>query len=173
MQVEDKIFGVLLDNAEKKLYLSQIARISGASGSTCHKILEKKVKENLIKKEKLGNLSLYFINSSNSLVRQQKVTRAVKLLKPLVEKLSNFSEKIILFGSAAEGTDTAESDIDLFILTNGKDSVCKIISRLKVRKRIHFVIKNYLEWLEIKDKNKLFFEELKKGRILWEEHYGG
>lgn len=167
-KAEKKIFNFLLDHAGQKLYLSQIAIGSGASVSTCYQVLERITKEKLLTKEKMGNLSIYAVNLSDALNRQLKVLRTIELLKPLIERLTPFSRKIILFGSAGEGTDIAESDIDLFILTNEKDEARKIISKVKIGKKIQAIIKNALEFSELREKDKFFYEEIKKGRVLWE-----
>lgn len=167
-KAEKKIVDFLLDHAGEKMYLTQIARASGASVSTAHQILERKVAEDLLKKEKLGNLSQYVLNLNDSFVRQQKVTRVVGLLKPLVEKLQPYSRKIVLFGSAAEGTDSAGSDIDLFILANEKEECQEIVFATKINRKIQAIIKDILEFSELREKDKFFYEEIKKGRVLWE-----
>lgn len=169
-QAEKKIMDFLLDHSGEKLYLSQIAKSSGASVSTCHQVLERKTGENLLVREKLGNLSIYFVDPNNALNRQLKVVRTLELLNPLIEKLKDFTKKIILFGSTAEGTDTPESDIDLFILTSEKDEVQEIISGAKTGRKIQAIIKNFLEFVEMKEKDQFFYEEINKGRVLWEEN---
>lgn len=170
-KAEKKIIDFLLDHSGEKMYLSQIAKSSGASVSTCHQVLERKAEEGLLAREKLGNLSLYSIDPNNVLNRQLKVVRALELLNPLIEKLKDVSQKIILFGSTAEGTDVPESDIDLFILTSEKSEVQKIISGAKIGKKIQAIIKNFLEFVEMKEKDEFFYEEIKKGRVLWEESH--
>lgn len=168
MKAEKKIFDFLLDHDGKKMYPAQIARMSGASVSTTYQVLERLKKEKKLKEEKLGNLNLVSLDLNDSLIRQNKVTRTVELLKPLIEKLKDFSRKIILFGSAAEGTDRVESDVDLFILSNEKSEVRRIISKANIDKKIQAVVKNSLEFSEIREKDRFFYEELKKGRVLWE-----
>lgn len=172
MQAEKKIINVLLDNVGgEKMYLSQIARKAGVSISTCHQILEKRVANNEIKKIKIGNLSIYFLDQDDPLVPQMKVKRAIELLKPLLAKLQAVSQKIILFGSAAFGKDTNESDYDLFVLTNDKKAVKGIIRKSRLARKIKPVIKNFLEFTELKKKDEIFYEEINKGTLLWEESY--
>lgn len=172
MNAEKKVMDYLLDHMGEKQYLSQIARSSGTSGSTCHQILEKKFAEGLVKKEKLGNLSLYFLNSNDLMVRQRKVARTIESLSPLVKRLENISQKIILFGSAAQGIDTADSDVDLCILTAEKEEAREMVRKAKLRRKIQVVYKNYLEWVKLKKEDRVFYDEISKGRVLWEEKYG-
>lgn len=172
MKAEKKVIDFLLDHAGEKKYLSEIARSSRVNTPTCYQILERKVAEGLVEKVKFGNLSIYFLDSSDSLVSQLKVARAVELIKPLIEKLKDVSQRIILFGSAARGEDTAGSDFDLFILTNDKNEVKKILRKSKIGRKIQPVVKNFLEFSELKRKDEIFSDEINKGKVLWEEEYG-
>lgn len=170
MKAEKKIMNVLLDNVGgEKMYLSQIAKKSGVSLSTCHQILERRVANREIEKVKMGNLNIYFLDKNDPLVSQMKVARAIELLKPLLIKLQDVSQKIILFGSAAQGKDVADSDFDLFILTSDKKKVQKITSKSRIGREIKPVIKNFLEFMELKEKDRIFYEEINKGVVLWEE----
>ncbi len=172
MRSEKKIMNVLLDNlGGEKMYLSQIAQTSGASVSTCHQILEKKVHDKEIEKVKIGNLSVYFLDQNDPLVSQVKVVRTIELLKPLLDKLQRVSQKIILFGSAAQGRDLTESDFDLFIQTNEKREVQWLIRESKIGRKIQPVIKSFLELMELKKKDPVFYEEINKGKVLWEERH--
>lgn len=172
MKAEKKIINVLLDNVGgQKLYLSQIARTSGTRISTCYQILEKRVADKEIEKVKIGNLSIYFLDQNDPSVSQMKVIRAVELLKPLLNKLQQVSQKIILFGSAAQGKDMVDSDFDLFILTNEKKAVQEIINKSEIAQRIQPVIKNFLEFMELKKKDKVFYKEINQGKVLWEGNH--
>jgi len=170
MKAEKKIMNVLLDNVGgEKMYLSEIARVSGTSISTCHQILEKKVTEGQIEKVKFGNLCIYSLDQGDPLVAQMKIARAIELISPLLEELQEVSQKIILFGSSAQGKDTTESDFDIFVLSEEKKEVQKIISKSKIGRKIQPLIKNFLEWTQMKRKEKFLYEEIKKGIVLWKE----
>ncbi len=164
------VWNFLLDNTGKKFYLTQIAHKTKVSDSTVQQILEKKVKKELAKKEKLGNLSLYFIEQTNLLVKQEKILRTIECLKPLLKQLNKWSQKIILYGSAAFGKNMVESDIDLLVLSNEKDKVYEIFSKSKLKNKVKLVVKNFLEWVEIKEKDQFFFNQLNKGKVLWEKN---
>lgn len=164
------VWNFLLDNPGKKFYLTQIAKKLNISDSTVQQILEKQVKEGLAKKEKLGNLSLYSIEQTNPIVKQKKILRTIESLKPLLEQLKEWSQKIILYGSAAVGEDVAKSDLDLFILSNQKDQVYKIFSQSKIKNKVKLIVKNFLEWIQAKKEDKFFFDQVNKGKILWERN---
>lgn len=167
-RAEEKIISTLLDHTGEKLYMSQVAQEAGTAVTTTHQVLERKAEESFVKKEKLGNLSLYSVDPQDALVRQMKVKKTIELFRLLINKLKDSCQKIILFGSAAQGKDAVSSDLDLFILSNEKGEVQRIIKKSKIGRKIKPVIKNFLEWMAMKEENKFFYEEIKKGIVLWE-----
>lgn len=168
-KAEEKIISTLLNHTGEKLYMSQIAQEAGTAVTTTHQVLERKVEESFVKKEKLGNLSLYSVDPQDALVRQMKVKKTIELFRPLIKKLKDYCQKIILFGSAAKGEDTTDSDFDLFVLSDEKKEVQRIIKKSEIGRRIKPVVKNFLEWMQTKGEDKFFYEEVQKGIVLWEE----
>lgn len=172
IRAQEIIWNFLFDHAGEKFYLTQISQKTKISDSTVHQILESQVTKGLVKKEKLGNLSLYFIDQSNPAIKLKKKLRVFLKVQHLVDQLKEWSQKIILYGSAALGEDTAESDIDLFVLSDEKDQVYKVFSQAKMgdKNKVKLVVKNFLEWTETKKKDKFFFNQINKGIVLWEKN---
>ena len=169
-KAQEIVWNFLLDHAGEKFYLTQISQKTKVSDSTVHQILENQTKKRLIKKEKYGNLSLYFIDQSSPAIKLKKTLRTFLTLQPLINHLKEWSQKVILYGSAAFGENTIGSDIDLFVLSNEKEQVYKIIARSKMKNKIKFIVKNYLEWMEMQEKDKFFFNEINKGKVLWDRN---
>jgi len=99
------------------------------------------------------------------------------LIESLVEELKNTSNRIILYGSCARGTDNSGSDMDLFVVTNNTDSVMETLSGFNFPTgfediRIPAVIKTPVELLEMKGPEKTFMEEVEQGIVLWEKAAG-
>lgn len=159
----------MLDRAGDKFYLTQIAEKTGISDSTVHNFLEKKVEEGLINKEKVGNLSYYWADLNDPILRQKKITRTINILSPLIEQLKEWSRKIILYGSAAEGRETKGSDLDLFVLSNNKNEVYEVFSKSEIKDSVELVVKNYPEWVEMKENDPYFVKEINRGKILWQD----
>jgi len=129
------------------------------------------VDKGFLKKEKLGNLKLHFVNQLKPAVKQAKIDRTLQKLNPLIKELKEWSKKIILFGSAAVGENTKGSDIDLFVLSNEKNQVYKLFSQSKLRgDRVKLVVKNILEWRELKEKDRFFHNQINKGKVLWDQN---
>jgi predicted nucleotidyltransferase len=83
------------------------------------------------------------------------------------------SNRIVLYGSCALGTDTSESDLDLFVVSNNKEDVLNVISNFKFPRgyeniHIQSVIRTPVELLEGKESERTFVEEVDRGIVLWE-----
>jgi predicted nucleotidyltransferase len=92
----------------------------------------------------------YSANMSNPEIKEFKVYINVLELNPLIQKIKDHSDKIILYGSCAEGTDAEKSDIDLFILTGEKEKVMNEIRKFKIDRKIVPVIMDSMEFIRIK-----------------------
>ena len=73
-------------------------------------------------------MKFYQIAEDNTAVKQYKINLTLKLISLLINKLKTKSLEIILFGSTSRGEQTADSDIDLFVLTNDKKWIIKILN---------------------------------------------
>ena len=91
-------------------------------------------------------------------------------MKPIVDKLKRISSKIVLFGSCATGEDIIDSDIDLFILTRDVSKIKNIFNNIRFDRKIQPVIVNSDDLIRLKEQDKAFFNEMKKGVILWDEN---
>ena len=121
-----------------------------------------------VKENKSGKNIYYQINQMNSSIKNFKIFMTINELTSLVNKLKETSEKITLFGSCAIGKDTNESDIDLLILTNEKEKVKKFIINRGFDRKIQAVVVNAGDLMKIKEKDKAFYQEIKKGITLWD-----
>jgi predicted nucleotidyltransferase len=95
------------------------------------------------------------------------------LVEPLIEELKKISNRIVLYGSCALGTDTSESDLDLFVVSDSKKDVSDTISNFKFPRgyeniHIQSVIKTPVELLEEDESEQAFIKEVERGIVLWE-----
>lgn len=170
--VKKIVIDYLLDNPDKRFYLTQIATATSVSDSTVQRILEIEVRRKFVVKEKTGNLSYYFVDLGNPLVREAKISKTLGEIAQLINQIKEDSAKIILFGSCAKGEDTADSDIDLLVLSNKKDFIKNFVRRQKTKRPIRVIAKTYPEWVSLPKENAYLYSEINKGRVLWERRYG-
>jgi hypothetical protein len=93
----------------------EVVRRTGVSLGTAHQALTRLHRLGLLDREKKGRMYFYSFNMKNAVAKQYKILFNVSALNDLVNHIKQFSEKVVLFGSCAEGTDTEHSDIDLFV----------------------------------------------------------
>jgi predicted nucleotidyltransferase len=163
-----QILTFLARNPDKQFYIREIAKIMNKSVGGTHKTLKSLKEMDFIKENKSGKNIYYQINQMNPSIKNFKIFMTINELTTLVNKLKEISEKIILFGSCANGDDTSDSDIDLLILTNEKEKVNKKILNTKFNRKIQAVVVNTGELMKIKEKDKGFYQEINKGITLWD-----
>lgn len=163
-----KIIDLLADYPNQRFFTKEIAGKLKISLGGAHNSLKLLVKEKMIFIEKKGNMKFFQINLHNPQVKQLRVAVAIEKLSKLIQKVKNYSKEIILFGSASRGEQTAESDLDLFILTHDFQKVREIINKEQKKLPVNVVIKTPNEWGEIEVKEPEFYLEVKKGVKLYE-----
>ena len=127
------------------------------------------VKDGLIEAGKKGKTAFYSANLKNPLIRQIKVLINLIETRPLILSLQKLSEKITLFGSTASGTNIEESDVDLFVLTDKPKEVLDIVNKSPLAEKIQVVIKKPMDYISMKKKDPVFYDEVSRGLTIWEK----
>ncbi|MBI4181010.1 MAG: nucleotidyltransferase domain-containing protein [Chloroflexi bacterium] len=171
--VNQKVLSLFVKFSDKEFYERQIARKLGIGYSSANGALNELYSSGVIKRRQEGKMYFYSVDRSSPIVIEFKKLVNLLLLEPLVEELKNSSNRVILYGSCAQGTDTSESDVDLFVVTNNKDKVLEAISNFKFSQgfediRIQAAVKTPVELLELKGPEQAFIEEVERGIVLWE-----
>ena len=140
-KTEEKIITLLSNYPSREFFCRQIAIKLKISAGGVSENLRKLAKRKLIKGCKRGNMKFYQIAEDNTAVKQYKINLTLKRISLLINKLKTKSLEIILFGSTSRGEQTADSDIDLFVLTNDKKWIIKILNSARNKLLIKAVIK--------------------------------
>lgn len=164
-----QILSFLAKNPLGTFYGREVAHQTGISAGAANQALNTLIKNGLVHREKRGRIYFYSVLMENPIVRQFKIFENVLDLAPLIDKIKGLCERIILFGSCAQGNDTAESDIDLFIQTENPNEVRNRLRTAKFRERLKPILANNLELIRLKRKDKSFWEQISKGILLWEK----
>jgi len=165
-----RILAYLAIHSAEEFTEKEISRRTGVKKSATNLALRNLVRTDLISRRKIGRSSLFKADISENLIREIKVLITKEKLSPLVKKLKKTSKKIALFGSAAAGTNTKDSDIDLFVLTNNPKNVRNIIDDSSLAEKIQLICKTPTEMVKINKKKPLIFSEIEKGQVLWEKN---
>lgn len=165
-----KALDFLAANTDKQFTEKEISKATGVKKSAVNLALRDLVDEKLIFKKKVGRTSIYNADKGSLLIKEIKILQNVLILYPLIEVLKPESQKIILFGSSAKGENTSESDIDIFVLANNIEQVRKIVNSSKLRNNIQLITKTPKEMLLANRQKPLFYQEIEKGKTLWENY---
>ena len=164
-----RIFSFIAVNPGKVFSAQEISKQAKASKGAASQALRLFLGLGILSREKKGNLFLYRLNAGSNLVRQFKIFENLLSIYKLIEEIQQYCYQIVLFGSCANGSNSADSDIDLFIKSEYKDQARKIINNYNgAESRIRVVIQDPLEVASAKDEDKAFFQQVRKGIVLWE-----
>src|SRR4030042_5876938 len=169
-----KVLSLLAKFSDQEFYERQVARKLGISYGSANRALNELFSSGAVSRRQEGKMYFYSIDSSNGVFTQFKKMVNLMLVEPLVEELKKVSNRIVLYGSCALGTDTSESDLDLFVVSNRKEDVSNAISNFKFPRgyeniHIQTVIKTPVELLEAEEPERAFIEEVERGIVLWEK----
>ena len=160
----------LLSNPMEQFHEREIVRRTGVSVGAVNQILRRFQRGGLVEKDRRGKTNLYRANLRNPVARQFKVLFNVFALSDLVDKVKHISDRIVLFGSCAEGTDVKDSDIDLFILTSDTETVNREVRRCeqKIDRKLSLIVVNPNDLAKMKTRDKPLYERISRGMTLWE-----
>lgn len=120
-KVQQQVLGLLFVNTERSFYTNEIVRFVDSGVGVVQRELEKLVRSKLITIRKIGNQKHYQANPDTPVFSELRsiMLKTVGLADTLRLALLPYSDKIevaFIYGSVAEGRDTAKSDIDVFII---------------------------------------------------------
>ncbi len=165
-----KVLVFFCQNPSTILHDSAVARrIKNLSLASVNNALRKLAAADLLERKQEGRQIYNKLNSKHSLVRHYKSFLNILHLYPVLEEFKKKAEKIILFGSYFEGTNTEESDIDVFLLTNfAPRKIQQIIDKFNLSDKLKPVIKTSAQYLKLKKEKSVFFEEISRGIVYYE-----
>lgn len=159
-----KILKFFFEEPNREVYLRELAKHLNTSLFTTKKCLDRLVEEGLILERKNGKMRIFKANMDNLVFKNLKKTYTIeKILKSglidfLKEKIPLLSS-IVLYGSAARGEDTKNSDLD-FLIIGKKTHLSLDKFKIKLGREINILIYKHSEWKEKVRENKGFYQNL-------------
>ena len=163
-----RVLGFLARNSGQSFIEREIVEGTGVSRSAVNLATRALQQIGLLMCEQCGRMNFYAADDHHPFIRQFKVLDTLANLEPLLEDLRLLTRQVILFGSCAEGTNTARSDIDMFILTPERRQVVALVNRYSSHLPIQPVIMDNQELAVLKEKDVTFHDQIKQGILLWE-----
>lgn len=164
-----KILSFLSIHPGQTFSAREISKQTKSSKGATHKTLRLLLKLNTLSRDQKGNLFLYKVNFDSFVLKQFKIFENLLNIATLIEEARPYCSQIILFGSCANGSNAEKSDVDLFIKSDYKSRVRKLINKYDSADfKIQPVIQDTMEIVSSQKTDRVFFEQVKKGIILWE-----
>ena len=172
--VNQKVLSLLAKFSDQEFYEREVVRKLGIATGSANRALNELYSTGDITRRRKGKMYFYSIDYSNATLAEFKKMVNIILIEPLVEGLKKMSSRVVLYGSCALGTDTSESDMDLFVVSNSKEDVSNAISGFTFPRgfentHIQPVIRTPVELLEGGESERIFMEEVERGVVLWEK----
>lgn len=169
-----KVLSLLAKFSDREFYEREIARKIGISFGSANKVLNDLYSSGLLNRSQKGKMCFYRINTTDPFFQQFKILNTIVLLRPLIDELRNSANKVVLYGSCAEGNDSSKSDIDIFIISDTKRRVLQSLEKFFFGKgfeeiKIQPVIFSPIELLKSEKTDQEFLSLVKEGIVLWEE----
>lgn len=120
---QQRVLGLLFGHPERSFYASEVISRARAGSGAVQRELARLEGAGLITAQRIGSQKHYQANARSPLFKELRsiVRKTVGLAEPLREALVPFASKIVsafVYGSVAGRTDTAQSDVDLMIISN-------------------------------------------------------
>ncbi|MCD6525878.1 MAG: nucleotidyltransferase domain-containing protein [Desulfuromonas sp.] len=122
-KTQRRIFSLMFGTPERSYYLNEIVRTAGIGVGTVQRELAKLSDTGLLTVQKVGNQKHYQANPAAPIFDElcAIVRKTFGLGDELRKALSGLAEQIevaLIYGSVAQGSDTASSDIDVLIISD-------------------------------------------------------
>ncbi len=166
-----RVLQFLSEDPGDSFHSREVARRAGVSSGAASLTLRKLHKNGLIIFEKKGRMKFYRADLSNPVSRQFKVLFNLLSLQRLFASLKDRSDRLILFGSSAEGTNARDSDVDLFILTQEPAKVKEIVRsfRDKLDRNLSPIIADSQGLAKLRRGDRSLYENISRGVVLWQK----
>jgi predicted nucleotidyltransferase len=121
---QQRVLGMLFGQPDRSFYATELINMLGVGSGAVQRELARLAESGLVTVRKVGTQKHYQANPDSPIFAELCgiVAKTVGLSEPLRKALMPFAEHIkaaFVYGSVAQGSDTAMSDIDLMLICEG------------------------------------------------------
>ncbi len=114
----------LFGQPERSYHLSELRRLTALGSASLQRELKRLVDSQLVLSTRVGNLRCFQANSQSPVYEElvaltHKTMGAAPLLQQALQPMAGDISTAFIFGSLAKGTDTANSDVDVLVVSDG------------------------------------------------------
>jgi len=159
MNNKEKILSELFENSEKEFHIRLLARMTHLNPNTISSITDKLEQEGLVKKQLDNERKIKIIrpNIESGLFKLEKKIYNLKkisnsgLIEYLNKKLGY--PALFLFGSYAKGENHSDSDIDIFVVVDKKETIDLSVFEKKLKAEIQIFLHTKKEFKKLEVSN--------------------
>jgi predicted nucleotidyltransferase len=120
-KVQQRVLGLIFAHPDRSFYTSEIIRTVASGTGAVERELSRLQRSGLVSVEQIGNQKHYRANRHSPIFEELQglVLKTVALQEPFKKALEPYANKVraaFIYGSVANETDTAQSDIDLMLI---------------------------------------------------------
>ena len=159
------------EDPNRWFHVREMARLLKLNPSTASKYLNQLYEGGfLTRKHERGHL-LFKPDNQNSNFKDAKIYHNIRSIRNsgLIEYLDkhlHYPETISIFGSYSKGDNDKKSDIDFFVISNGKKELNLDVFEKKLKAKIHLFIKTKNEFSHLQKENKNLANSIINGIVL-------
>jgi len=170
-----EVLAILFLNREEAIHQSKIVTLSGLRVIQVQRALQRLSEAGLIEEYQQGNMVYYKLEKNQPILTDLKniLYKTILISEPFKKAFEKFTKQIsiaFIYGSFAKGTETAESDIDLFVVGEvGLKQLSKLLSPIakQLQREINPVIYPKAEFIIKVRKKDHFVTSVMHSRKLW------
>ena len=121
---QQRVLALLFGQPHRSFFTSELIELTGSGSGAVQRELQRLASSRLVNVTSIGTQKHYQANPACPVYHELVgiVRKTVALVEPIRQALVPFADRIMLamlYGSVVQGTDTADSDIDLLVTADG------------------------------------------------------
>jgi len=121
--VQMRVLGLLFGQPDRRFQSAELIRLARSGTGAVHRQLSRLAAVGLVSVTAVGNQKFYQANAASPVFHELHglIAKTVGLVEPLRHALTPLGDRIaaaFVYGSVAKGSDRADSDIDLLVLSD-------------------------------------------------------
>ena len=175
-RTRQRVLAILFTRPDRSFYVNEIIAMAGAGRGAVLRELDRLSRSRLVVVTRAGNQKRFQANADSPIFDELCgiLKKTAGLIPPIREALDSVSEQIdfaFVFGSVAKGEDTADSDIDLMVVSDELQigEIQRYLYRTEHRlgRRIGLMARKRTEFAQESKAEDSFISQIMSGPILF------
>lgn len=174
--VQRRLLGLVYGQPERRFQGAELIRLAESGTGATHRQLQQMTSSGLFTVTPVGNQKYYQANRASPIFGELHsiVLKTIGLAQPLRDALSPAADRVkaaFVYGSIAAGTQRAESDIDLMVISDSLDyaSVFELLQPVEqlLARKINPTVMRPDDWERKRDMSDSFASRVATGPKIW------